>query len=85
MLTITFHDTADFAAARAAESWLRERGYSWGAMQCGAPCAIYKGRHIIGKWRNLSPKDRANADGQMTGDMRYGPVTITLNDGGTAC
>ena len=81
MTTITFHDTGDFAAVRAAESWLSERGYSWGAMQQGAPSAIYKGRHLIGKWRNLSPGDRANADGQMTGDMRNGPVTITLKDG----
>ena len=80
MKSITFINSGDFAAARAAEDWLRENGYSWGAMQRNDPRAIYNGDYVIGKWRNLSPYERANADGTMTGDMRKGPVTVTLKD-----
>jgi hypothetical protein len=74
----TFDQKGDFAACYAAESWLHESGYSAGSMQRGAPRGIMRGDVLIAKWRNLSPQDRAALDGQMTGDMRNGPVTVEI-------
>lgn len=79
--TITFTETGTFKALDAARDWLRQRGYSDGCLQQGAPIAIKKGNHIIGKWRNLDASDRAVMDGTMEGDFRNGPVTIKLKDG----
>ncbi len=74
----TFHDEGDFAAQAAAKEWLRENGYSVSIMQAGSPRGIMRGDVLIAKWRNLSPRERATLDGQMTGDMRNGPVTIEI-------
>jgi len=74
----TFDQQGDFAAARAAENWLHEGGYSVGSSERGAPRGIMRGDVLIAKWRNLSRRERATLDGQMTGDMRNGPVTVEL-------
>lgn len=81
MTTKTFTQTGAFQALMAAQDWLDQRGYSYGSQQRGAPTAIKKGDHIIGKWRNLDASDRAVMDGTMEGDFRNGPVTIKLKDG----
>jgi hypothetical protein len=49
-------------------------------MQRGAPRGILRGDAVIAKWRNLSHAERVALDGLMTGDMRHGPVTVTLHD-----
>jgi len=74
----TFHEQGDFAAAGAAEQWLHENGYSVGSSQRGSPRGIMRGDVLIAKWRNLSSRERAALDGQMTGDMRAGPVVIEI-------
>lgn len=74
----TFHEQGDFAAADAAEAWLHENGYSVGSSQRGAPRGIMRGDVLIAKYRNLTPRERAALDGQMTGDMRSGPVVIEI-------
>jgi hypothetical protein len=74
----TFDQQGDFAANYAAEQWLREAGYSVGIMERGSPRGILRGNYLIMKWRNLSPQDRKALDGQMTGDMRNGPVTVEI-------
>lgn len=76
---LTFDDAGDFVAIHKAEAWLRERGYSVGSMQADAPMGILHGDYGIAKWRNLTPKHRAQLDGWIEGeDKRNGPVTIVL-------
>jgi hypothetical protein len=74
----TFDQPGDFAAQAAAKQWLHERGYSVGIMEADAPRGIMRGDVLIAKWCNLSPRERATLDGQMTGDMRNGPVTVEI-------
>jgi hypothetical protein len=74
----TFDQQGDFAACDAAESWLREGGYSVGSCERGSPRGIMRGDVPIAKWRNLSPRERKTLDGIMRGDMRNGPVTVEI-------
>lgn len=74
-----FEASADFGAMRAAEHFLIERGFSYGRNERGSPRAILFGAHHIAKWRQLSDDERSALDGRMTGDMRKGPVTVTIS------
>ena len=74
----TFDNPGDFDAPRSAELWLKEKGYSVGAMQGSAPRGILKGEFLIAKWRNLNAHDRNVLDGQLTGDSRSGPITVEI-------
>lgn len=67
----------DFGDVRSAERWLAENGYSVGHGQRGCPRGILIGDFDIQKWRNLSKRDIADLDGQMTGG-RGGPVEVRL-------
>jgi hypothetical protein len=79
-LSHTFTGAEDFAALRQAEAYLEARGFSFGQMQGSNPIAIMLGADInIGKWRNLSPEEQNDADGQITSEnFRKGPVTISI-------
>jgi hypothetical protein len=69
----------NFEACRQAEEWCDERGIAVGVKQSGQPRGLLLGAYRIAKWRNLRPHEQAELHGTMTGDMRHGPVTITLN------
>lgn len=76
---ITFNNPGTFSAARAAEKWLADRGFSIGSSQVAPSLrAIWYGDCSISKWRNLSAKERASCHAIMEGDERDGPVTIRL-------
>lgn len=75
---ITFNNRGDFAASRAAEEWLRERGFSFGPSQVDGPQAVWHGDCYVSKWRNLSAKEKRAMHAVMDGDGRNGPVTIRL-------
>lgn len=75
-----FDQAGDFSACDAAEQWCKENGVSVGSMQRGDPRGLMRGDVRIAKWRNLGQADKDALDGQMTGDMRNGPVTVLLND-----
>jgi hypothetical protein len=77
-IVMTFADVGDFQAFYAAERWCKENGYSVGSMQGPDPIGLLRGDFAISKWRNLSRQQRAELDGQMTGDMRSGPITIRV-------
>lgn len=79
-MNVTFNEAEDWAAVRAAEKWCEENGISVGTMQAGSPRGLKRGVHSIAKWRNLSKSDMKLLDGQMTGDMRNGPVYIDISD-----
>ncbi|MBB5448045.1 MULTISPECIES: hypothetical protein [unclassified Paraburkholderia] len=78
MVTIVFDQWGDFEACRAAEKWCGERGISVGEMQGPGPRGLLLGNYCIAKWRNLTNAEKRDLTGRMTGDMRNGPVTITL-------
>lgn len=80
---VTFTDPDDFAAAHAADKWLRDRGFSCGSMQGYEPRAIWFGECYISKWRGLNAADKREMHAKMTGDQRNGPVTISLCRGAT--
>ena len=63
---------------RKAEHFLQIAGFSVGRNQRGDPRGILFGDYDIAKWRNLSSQERADCHGQMTGDMREGPVVVTI-------
>jgi len=78
MLEMTFDQAGDFKASAAAEAWCAERGISVGHAQRGDPRGLLYGDFDIQKWRNLRPSERRVLDGQMTGDMRNGPVYVRI-------
>ena len=75
---IEFNQSGDFRACDAAVQWCRDHGISVGSMQRGSPRGLLYGDYSIAKWRNLDSEEQADLDGVMTGDMRNGPVKVTL-------
>ncbi len=77
-LVKTFAQTGDFEANTAAEHFLEQAGFSVGTMQRGDPRGIMFGDCVISKWRNLHHLEKQAMHGQMTGNMREGPITVTI-------
>jgi hypothetical protein len=78
-MKVVFAEAGDFAAVRAAEDWCEKHGLSVGAMERGKPRGLLFGDYAIAKWRNLRQADKDALHGTMTGDMRSGPVTVTVD------
>lgn len=78
-LVITFDQAGAFEATHAAEEWCREHGVSYGSSERGNPRGLLVGDYLIAKWKNLTPKERQECHGTMTGDGRYGPITIRIS------
>ena len=76
--TIVFDQKETFEAKYAAEKWCQDNNISFGSSCANSPIGLLRGNYSIAKWRNLSIKERAQLDGTMSGDMRNGPVTITI-------
>jgi hypothetical protein len=73
------HTGSDFSATHAAESWLKENGFSLGTMCSPEPRAIMKGEVFLPKWHHFSTKDHASFDGVATAtNWRTGDVTVYL-------
>lgn len=81
--TITFDHTGDFEAYRAAEQWLRDRNFSFGSSQAGAPQAIWHGASSISKWRNLSKQEQSECHATLK-STRNGPAFIELSSSAPA-
>lgn len=73
-----FNEHGHFKALEACERWLYERGYSYSSASKCCPVAVLKGRYDIAKWKNLSRAEIHMLDGQITGDIRKGPLTLLL-------
>lgn len=74
--------TDDFGAMRAAQDWMRARGFSYGSTCRGYPVGIMFGDYAIAKWRNLD-RDEVKAlhgvmRGNRQGEFRNADVTIEL-------
>lgn len=81
MLEKVFDQAGEFAAFKAAQAWLKARGFSVGSLMRGAPIGIMLGDVKIAKWRNLDAEDRADLHGIMTTptySYREGPVTVRI-------
>src|SRR3546814_4375627 len=79
-MEIVFDQKGTFNALEAARQWCRDNGVSYGSSCAMSPTGLLRGDYCIAKWRNLTPKERKQLDGTMSGDMREGPVTIRLRD-----
>ena len=77
---LVFTEAGEWAAKQACERFLSERGFSIGRSQAASPRGVLFGDYNIQKWRNLRPADRDTLHALVTGDGRYGPVTITILD-----
>ena len=78
MFTKTFSETGTFEALYAAQKWLTQNGYSYGASCVMHPMPVLKGDFLIAKWKNLTKKEIAALDGEVSGDLREGPVIVRL-------
>lgn len=80
-MRIEFNQIGTFQALYAAEAWCRENGISVGQSCATGPTGLLFGKFDwIAKWRNLTPKERAELHGTMSGDFREGPVAIFLKE-----
>lgn len=73
-----FEQSREWAALHAAEQWCRDHGISVGEPQGSAPRGLMLRNCVIGRWEDLSREDREELDGTMTGDLRHGPLVISL-------
>jgi hypothetical protein len=78
MFTKTFSEPGTFNALSSAQSWLTDNGYSFGPSSAMKPIPILKGDFVIAKWKNLTKGEIAGLDGKLDGNMREGPMTVTL-------
>ena len=80
----SFKADGDFGAMRAAEDWLRARGFSVGSTCRGYPRGVLYGDYSIAKWRNLTSAEVAGLHGVMRGNraggFRGADVTIELSE-----
>lgn len=77
-MKITFEEQGDFASSYAAETWCRGHGFSIGSSCAGSPRCLMLGDYEIAKWRNLTPKEKLQSHGLIEGDLRNGPITVTI-------
>lgn len=78
MFTKTFTEIGTFEALYAAQKWLTQNGFSYGPSCVMHPMPILKGDFLIAKWKNLTKGEIAGLDGKLEGNMREGPMTVTL-------
>lgn len=80
-MRIEFEKPGTFEAMHAAEAWCAANGLSVGQSCATGPTGLLFGKYDwIAKWRNLTPQERADLHGTMSGDFREGPVIIELKD-----
>ena len=80
MLQITFDGADEFEAMQDAEAWCDKHNVSIGRMERCMPRGLLVGDFDIAKWHNLNQAERDRLHGTMTGDMRTGPVTVSIDD-----
>lgn len=79
-MRIEFTQQGTFQALYAAQAWCRENGISFGSSCAMCPTGLLFGDWAISKWRNLSPRERSELHGAMSGNFREGPVIIEIKD-----
>lgn len=80
-MRIEFKKEGTFQSMYTAEAWCKENEISFGQSCATGPSGLLFGKYDwIAKWRNLTPKERSELHGTMSGDFREGPVVIELKD-----
>ena len=79
-MKVVFNNEGTFAAMYAAEAWCEKHGLAVGSSERGKPRGIIFGDYVIAKWHNLRQADKDALHGAMTGDMRDGPVVVTVDE-----
>jgi hypothetical protein len=79
-MQLVFDQKGTFEAMYAAQKWCQDNWVSYGSSCVSGPVGLLRGDYCISKWRNMTPKERAELDGTMSGDLRNGPVTVTMRD-----
>lgn len=80
-MRIEFKKEGTFESLYAATAWCKEHGLTVGQSSATGPSGLLFGDYgWIAKWYNLTPQERKDLHGTMSGDFRDGPVIITLND-----
>lgn len=79
----TFKNTGeDFSAIRAAESYLKEIGFSMGSMEGKCPIGVHQGDLFISKWTRMTTDEQNALDGALeSADFREKDVILTISDG----
>lgn len=80
-----FHVPGTFESMYAAQSWLRENGYDYGSTSAGnIPTGVMKGDYydygLPHKVKNFTKHEKNMLHGEITGDMREGPVFVKIFD-----
>lgn len=73
---LQFESPETFGALEAAREWCRERGVSYGSTEGKSPIGLLIGDYNISKWRNMTPRERAQLDGHLEGSARHGPIRL---------
>lgn len=82
LVKVEFNQAGDFVALNCARAWLEQHGFSCGSTCLGYPVGILKGKWVIAKWRNLTPKERSVLHGRMeSDDFREGPIKVMIKQG----
>ncbi|WP_145517356.1 hypothetical protein [Yersinia mollaretii] len=76
---LKFKQKGDFKAWLACQTWLDDRGYSYGSTSARAQgVGVLKGDFLIAKMHNLTEQEISQLDGIVDGNFRDGPVTLRL-------
>ncbi|WP_193588414.1 hypothetical protein [Yersinia hibernica] len=76
---LKFEQKGDFQAWYACQTWLNDRGYSYGPTSARAPgVGVLKGDFCIAKMHNLTKQEISQLDGIVDGNFRDGPVILRL-------
>ncbi len=77
-----FKAEGTFQSMYAAQRWLKENGYDYGSNSATQPTAVMKGNYydynLPHKMKNFTAKQKNSVHGIITGDMREGPVFVTI-------
>ncbi|MDB5359783.1 MAG: hypothetical protein JWO51_1080 [Rhodospirillales bacterium] len=79
-MTRVFDQVGLFAAISEAERFLSARKLSLGHIDRNEPRAIKLDAGDLPRWREMSPAQRDQLDGRVTGNMCRGPVVVEIYD-----
>lgn len=79
-MTRLFEQPGLFAAISEAERFLSARKLSVGHIDRNEPRGIKLGAGDLPRWREMSPAERDQLDGRVTGNMCKGPVQVEIYD-----
>lgn len=81
-LVVRFNQPGTFNAMHAAEQWCREHGVSYGPSDRSGTQGLLVSDFAIAKWRNLTPKERAECHGTIPATAakgREGPLVLRIS------